>query len=197
MQSSAAQDLAYIREIMDESRSFANVAGDYYILWGVATGAALLGNFAFALGWLPLPPFYIWAICIAAGWAGTALLARRDRARNLVSHPSGRLIMLAWVGVGIAMSIALFAGSWNGSIRPLAIPGFAAAFIGLGVGLNGAIARIDWLRNLAFIWWAAALPMLLWPGNYTLVVFAVLVIALYVVPGIKLNAMARRLRGAA
>lgn len=32
MQSSTEQDLAYIREIMDESRSFANIAGDYYIL---------------------------------------------------------------------------------------------------------------------------------------------------------------------
>lgn len=196
MSSSAAQDLAYIREIMDESRSFANVAGNYYILWGVVTGVALLGNFAFALGWFPLAPFFTWAICIASGWVGTAILARRDRARELVIHPSGRLITVAWVAVGIAMSIALFAGSWNGSIRPIAIPGFAAVFIGIGVGMNGAIARIDWLRNLAFVWWIAALPMLLWPGNYTLVVFAVLVIALYVVPGLKLNAMARRLRAA-
>ncbi len=197
MTSKAEQDLSYIREIIDESRSFASFAGDYYILWGVVAGVALLGNFAFAVGSLPWPPFYIWAICVAVGWAGTALLARRDRARDLAIHPSGRLIMLSWVGVGIAMAIALFAGSWSGSIRPPAIPGLAAVFIGLGMGLNGVLARIGWLRNLAVVWWLAALPMLLRPGGYTLLVFAVLVIALHVLPGIALNAMARRARGAA
>jgi hypothetical protein len=39
-ESQAQQDLAYIRQIMDESRSFATVGGNHFIIWGSVLSVA-------------------------------------------------------------------------------------------------------------------------------------------------------------
>lgn len=117
---------------------------------------------------------------------------RRHAARTTVSHPSARLISMLWIAVGIAMTIAFFAGTWSGAVRPVSIPGLASVLIGVSAFMNGALARLLRLRNLAFVWWAGAGLMLYWPGLHVFAIFGMMMFALYVIPGFALNAIARR-----
>ena len=43
-ESKAAEDLAFIRKIMDESSSFAEAGGDQFVVWGAVTGLGMLGS---------------------------------------------------------------------------------------------------------------------------------------------------------
>ena len=188
----AQQDLAFIRQIMDESRSFATIGGNHFIIWGSALALALFATWLAATGHAALSPMLIWLIAVGGGWLGTGDLIARQRRFASVAHPSGRMIRGAWMALGIAMTLTFFLGTWNGTIALAAIPGLSAAFTGVGIYVNGLLARIGWLRNLAVVWWLSAAAMLQWPGNYTYALLAVLMVALYVVPGIVLNRMATR-----
>lgn len=192
MNSKAQQDLAYIREIMDESRSFATVGGNHFIIWGSVLSLALLGTWLRSRGVAWIEPLPLWLACVGGGWLLTFLSIRRRGELALAVHPSARQIRGAWIALGFAMTLTFFLGTLSGSIALAAIPGLSAAFTGVGIYINGMLARIGWLRNLAFAWWACGAAMLLWTGNHTLVLLAVLMIALYVVPGVALNRMAAR-----
>lgn len=188
----AQRDLAFIRQIMDESRSFATIGGNHFIIWGTVIALALLGTWLRTLGYATPPPLWIWLACVALGWVLTAVLIVRLRRFAAVVHPSGRAIGAAWTALGIAMTLSFFLGTGSDSIGLAAIPGLSAAFFGAGIYINGVLARIGWLRNLALLWWASAALMLYHPGRYSFALLAVLMLALYVVPGIALNCMARR-----
>lgn len=190
--SQAAQDLAYIRQIMDESRTFATIGGNHFIIWGSVLALALFGTWLVATGHAALRPDRLWLSCIGLGWLLTFLLRRKQMRLALSAHPSARLIGGSWLALGFAMTLSFFLGTWSGSISITAIPGLAAAFTGVGVYVNGMLARIDWLRNLALVWWASAATMLIWTGADSYAAMAALMIALYVIPGFVLNRMARR-----
>jgi hypothetical protein len=64
--------------------------------------------------------------------------------------------------------------------------------LGTGIYLTGTLARINWLRNLAFVWWLASIALMLVHGAIVFLAYALLLFALYVLPGIKLSQMARR-----
>lgn len=192
MNSKAAQDLAFIREIMDESRSFATVGGNHFIIWGGVLAIALFGTWLLSQGVRGLQALPLWLGCVALGWLLTAVLARRTRTRALTIHHSAGQIRGAWIALGIAMTLTFFLGTLRGSIALAAIPGLSAAFTGTGIYINGVLARISWLRNLALIWWICAAAMLWWTGSHNYLLLALLMLALYVAPGIALNRMAAR-----
>ncbi len=192
MTTKAQQDLAFIREIMDESRSFATVGGNHFIVWGGVLSVALFATWLRTRGVALVSPAVVWLVCVATGWLLTAYVIRRQRAVALAVHPSASQIRSAWVALGIAMTLTFFLGTMSGSIALAAIPGLSAAFTGVGIHTNGMLARIGWLKNLAYAWWACGAAMLYWPGNYNYALLAVLMLALYVVPGFLLNGMAAR-----
>ncbi|MDW8257817.1 MAG: hypothetical protein RML32_00065, partial [Gammaproteobacteria bacterium] len=53
MTQDAAADLAYIRKIMEESRSFADVGGFSFVWWGSLVGLAALGTWFVLTGRFP------------------------------------------------------------------------------------------------------------------------------------------------
>jgi hypothetical protein len=191
-ESQAQQDLAYIRQIMDESRSFATVGGNHFIIWGSVLALALAGTWLVASGAWSASMSLLWLVCISAGWLLTAWLRWHQSRRALATHPSGINIAKSWMALGFAMTLSFFLGTWSGSLSVAAIPGMAAAFTGVGIYLNGLLARIPWLKNLAWVWWASAALMLIWRSNSVYALMAVLMLLLYVIPGVLLNRMAAR-----
>ena len=193
-ESKAAEDLAFIRKIMDESSSFAEVGGDQFVVWGAVTGLGMLGTWAIASRYLPGTGTTIWILWVAALAAGFLLSnwRRRRQQRRPVSNSVNRQIGAVWFAVGMPMLLLFFVGQSYELLRPQAIPATAAALLGTGIYLTGTLARISWLRNLAFVWWLASIALMLVHGATVFLVYALLVFALYVLPGIKLSQMARR-----
>lgn len=193
-ESKAAEDLAFIRKIMDESSSFAEVGGDQFIAWGSVTGLAMLVTWGIAARYLPGTGTTIWAlwfVALAVGFLLSYWRSRQQR-RRPVSNSTNRQIGAVWFAVGMPMLLLFFVGQSYELLRPQAIPATAAALLGTGVYLTGTLARIGWLRNLAFVWWVASIGLMLVHGATVFLVYGLLVLALYVLPGIKLSQMARR-----
>ncbi len=193
-QQNAADDLAYIRQIMDESRAFAEVGGDSFILWGSVTSIGMFATWAIATKLLPLSTgmiWPVWAMVTAIGFIADAVIIRRRR-RQLAKHPSQAHIGGVWAALGISMLLLFFPGQYFGVIKPLAIPSIAASMLAVGVFMTGQLARITWLRNLSAAWWLASATMLAWPGVHTFLWYGLLLLALYVVPGFALNRMIKQ-----
>jgi hypothetical protein len=131
-------------------------------------------------------------LALAAGLALSAWRHRQRRQATAVRNQVNRQIGAVWFAVGMPMLLLFFVGQSYEVLRPQAIPATAAALLGTGIYLTGTLAKINWLRNLAFVWWLASIALMLVRGATVFLVYAVLVFALYVLPGIKLYRMARR-----
>lgn len=193
-ESKAAEDLAFIRQIMDESSAFAAAGGDQFVVWGAVTGLGMLGTWAIASRLLPGTGgtiWTLWVITLAIGFLLSYWRSRQQR-RGPVSHGVNRQIGAVWFAVGMPMLLLFFVGQSYDLVRPQAIPATAAALLGTGIYLTGTLARIGWLRNLAFAWWVASIALMVVRGAAVFLVYALLIFALYVLPGFKLNQMARR-----
>ncbi len=189
-----AEDLAFIRRIMDESRSFAEVGGMHFVNWGSVTGFGMFATWGIAAGHLPGNGRVIWGLWVAALAAGFALAylqGRKERSAP-VRHAVNRQIGAVWFAATMPMLLLFFVGQSFELIPPRAIPSIAAALLGTGIYLTGTLAKIGWLRNLAFAWWVASIGLMLVRGASVFLMYGLLIFALYVVPGFKLNQMAKR-----
>ncbi len=185
MVSDPIADLAHIRRLMDETRQSVHLSGSYFIIWGLAGGLGLFGTWASLTGLISLSPLAIWAVLMAAGSLANVVLVARE-ARKPVGMAAGKLIGAVWMSMGITTAIIIFIGVGSGSLAGQHAPALASAAVGGAVFLTGTLAGLQWLRNLAFGWWAGAAVMLIWPGFYVLLLLGAMLLLFYLVPGVIL-----------
>jgi hypothetical protein len=196
-QQQAAADLAYIRSILAESRAFAESCGPYFVIWGALTSLGMFGTWAIATRLIAVPGAWIWGLWVAVVIAGiglSSLLEKRSAAAP-VQHVVNRQIGHVWFAIGMANMLLFFAGQYFGIISATAIPSIAAVLLGVGVYLTGVFAKLNWMRNLCVAWWLAALLLMIWPGRTAFLIYAILCVAFFVAPGIKLQRLAQAARG--
>lgn len=185
---SAREDLAYLRQLIEDTRQATYVSGQYFIVWGVAVGLGLVATWLGLRGELPISIFLAWIICMAAGGLGTFLLVRAECNLPVQTHAS-RVIGKVWMTMGISMMVLFFAGAATGRIDGHLMLPLSCLLIAGPFYVTGLLARLYWMQFLAFAWWLGAAVMLLWPGMYNLLLMGLLLFALYVVPGIILVRM--------
>lgn len=187
----ARADLAYIRRLLEDTRHVTCVSGGYFVVWGTVTLLGLFLTWGWLAGRWTLSPFVAWTACLLLGAAGTFFLVRRER-REPARGLGGTLIGAVWLSMSIAMLIILFIGVGSGSLEGRHMSALASTLVGGAVYMTGTLAGMAWLRNLAFAWWAGAAVMFWWPGVYVLPLMGVMVLALYVVPGLLLIRLRRQ-----
>jgi hypothetical protein len=190
-------DLAYIRQVMEQTRQFTLVSGDYFIVWGVLISLGLICSSLVIVTSIGLPIIGLWITLIALGWVLSLWLGYRKARYEPVTSYAVRLISSLWVVCGIAMTTAFLLGPWAGAVPYISIGGLSALFIGIGIFMTGILNGMNWFRNLAIGWWIGALVMFVWHGFATLWISAGLLIVLMVIPGIILNQQARSIRKSA
>lgn len=187
-----AEDLAYIRHIMEETRRAVAMRGDAFILWGIITLIGLLGNYFFSLyrvpGWC-WPA--LWGVLVVTGWTFMFLLIRRERSAR-VSMPAGRMLGAIWGSFTIALFVIFFAGIPLGAVSPLSVGGIIASVIGIAIFVTGVLIGTPWVRNLAIGWWLGAIAQFYWHDATQLLIMAILELLFFVIPGFILNAQVRR-----
>lgn len=181
----ARADLAYIRRLMEDTRQATYVSGGYFIVWGIVIGAGLLMTWLQLTGRMPVMPMLSWSACLAVGGIGTFFLVREEQ-RQPVETPAGRLIGMVWGSVGISMLIIFFVGTGTGALSGSLMPPLSSTFVGTAVFLTGMLAGLNWVRNLAFGWWLGAAAMFAWPGLHVLLLMGLMLLVLYVIPGVIL-----------
>jgi len=195
MSTDAKNELAYIRELMLDTRRAASLSGGYFIVWGLAVGLALFATWVQLKGLLPYSPMITWSACFGVGILGNLYFMRQD-ARQPVQLPAGRLIGMVWLALGITQLIFFYAGM-AGILSGEPLPAVFAGLIAIGLFLTGVLTGLPWLRNTAFGWWLGSLVMFVWPGDHVLLIMGALLLFLYVLPGIVLVRMKREQRVAA
>lgn len=186
-------DLAYIRQVMEQTRRFTQVSGDHLIAWGLLIGLGLVCDAAVKLG-APLPLTGIWIGLIAVGWAYSFWQGRRAARRQAVAGYAARLVSQLWIACGVAMTTAFLVGGWTGAVAGESTPGLSALFIGIGVLMTGSLSGLNWFRNLALGWWGGAVILFIWHGDTALWILAALFVLLLAVPGLVLNRQAHATR---
>ncbi|MGH8274555.1 MAG: hypothetical protein ACRES9_09970 [Gammaproteobacteria bacterium] len=190
---SAAEDLAYIRRIMEDTRRTVALRGDGFIVWGLVVLLGLLGNYIFNRiappGWAWIA---LWGGLTVAGWSFTWWQVRRSTREARASMPGGRLLGAVWIAFSIAIIVILFVGIPLGAVNPAAVGGITTAMVGMGVFLTGVLMGTRWVRNLAFGWWAGAVAAFVWHGEAQLLIVAIVIMLFYIVPGFILNILARK-----
>ncbi len=191
--SSAVENLAYIRRVMEDTRRAITMRGDSFILWGIVVLAGLIGTYVFDRiqppdwAWIPL-----WGGLMLIGWAATAVLVRREKQRRRSSTFAGRMMGALWGACGIAIVIVVFVGVPLGVIPGGAIAPVIWTLVGVGVFMTGTLMGMRWVRNLAFGWWAGAVAGFFWQSEVQFLISAIVIILFYIVPGFVLNAQARK-----
>ena len=191
MNREAQADLAYIRRLMVDTRRAACLSGGYFIVWGIVVGAALFATWLQLTGTLAYKPFITWTLCFVVGSLGTLYLVRQEM-KEPVKSPGGRLIGTVWTSLGVTQLVLFFAGLGSQALPGEHMPALFSTLVGSGVFLTGVLAGLNWMRNLAFAWWAGAVVMFFWPGLHVLLLMGLMLVVLYVVPGLVLVRMKSR-----
>jgi hypothetical protein len=184
-QHDAAQDLAYIRQVMEQSRRYTAAQGIFFVIWGVAVSFALLLTWLQILGHISGNNLLIWGVVMVAAWGLTIYCAwQQDRSSATPYH--AQLIGMNWTAVGVAMGLAFFVGVPTATLSLQAIPGLSALFVGVGILNTGHLSSIRWLAVVGVVWLLCGALMLAWPGVHNILATAVLLFAGQIVPGLIL-----------
>lgn len=186
----AHQDLAFIREAIEEGQVYAACCGPDLLVWGVAVTIGHLGTYAFVRGWSTLSPNLLWAACIGLPW----LYSLRGLASRLVAGRSTYLpgpavvtLRMLWLGCGIFLTTLWLAAIWSGEVRFGWFNAVAAGTLGIAVFVTAWLANLPWLRWVAISWWAGELVLYaLRQRPEALLVAAALMLLLLAGPGLVL-----------
>ena len=188
-------DLAVVRQLMEERAAGVHESGTHYVLWGLVIAAGLVLTYG-ALGRAEPAIPWIWGTCLAVGWIAAWWLGARDAAEAPVVSLVSRTRTGIWVGCGVGMSILGLLGYYTGAVRPGGLPGVIAVVMGVGYFASSFAYRSRAMRVLGGAWWLSAVGLFLWPGPHALLVLAGLLVAFQVVPGVVFYRRARALRAA-
>lgn len=196
----ARDDLALIREAIEEGRGYATRCGPDMLVWGLAVALGYLGTYGVLSGWPAGSSRWIWAACIGLPWLyslrGLGRRLIRDRAPRRGSPMVTSLRML-WLGCGIFLTTLGIAAMWSGDIRFGWFPAVVAGVMGVAVFGTAWLAGLPWLRWVAIAWWVGELAVFgLRHRPEALLVSAALMLALLAGPGLALVMRRQRLTAA-
>lgn len=191
-QTQARQDLAAIRQLMEDGQRVVNTAGPHFVAWGLLTSAALAATWVLGGRGETRLITWAWAAAVTLGWLASLALTVAEGRRERVRSATSRILGGTWTGTGVTMMLLGFGAPAGAGLAPEAITGVLAAVLGGGFFATGLLVGSRWMRAAAVAWWAGALVMLLWPGRHGLLVTAALVLLLQTLPGLWLMLRARR-----
>jgi len=192
-QHDAAADLAYIREVMQQTRRYTAAKGIYFVLWGTLVSLALIATWFQIHRLIGGSNLALWLTLMVTGWVATVWLARRDAQQGAAPYHA-RLIGMNWTAVGLAMMGFYFIGVPAQTIPFQAVPGLSALLVGIGVFNTGFLADLRWLVGVALLWFVSGALMLAYPGPHTLWAMVLLLVVGEIAPGLVLMRQERARR---
>jgi len=144
------------------------------VLVGLGLTVFLHGQALYNLIWV------VWACIFVVGFFFGYRLAKRIPRMTGITSFAGKLIGMVWLGITISLALAMFI-VWYSGYTPY-LESFIALLVGLGFFVESFVSWKEFLIA-AILYWIAALVDGFFP-DVTNLVFAFLVFATMVVPGI-------------
>ena len=182
----AQQEIAFIKKVMQDSRKVVYADGKEFIYWGIIVVICLLFTYFSVYFKAERYIFYFWLILMALGFIGNSLFFGKRYKKSKVRSLAGNLLGLIWGANGAAMLIVGFIGGFSGAINGVFISPLMCIFLGVSYLLSGYIYGKKWVSYLTAFWWAGAIAMFFFPGLYTVLLMAGMMVVLQIIPGIIL-----------
>jgi len=154
------EDIAFIRQVIEEGRHYAAGRSQDMMVWGIAVAVGHLNTYAFIRGWSSLQPGWLWLVCITLPW----LYSLRRPLRRLVGDwrpaavsPAVRALRMLWLGCGVFLTILAVASAWTGEIRQGWFDAVVAGVLGAAMFATSSLTNLAWLRWVAVLWWVGEL----------------------------------------
>jgi hypothetical protein len=183
----AAEELNFIKNIINESRSSFALNGKPYIFWGILVVVGLLLEFLrkfydWDFGYM----FFVWIFLVAIGWIYAFSENRKHRSEFKAKALGKKILGSVWLACGISMTIFGFLGTLSGAIKGIYVSPVVSMILAIAYYVTGVIYDYKWQRNLSFGWWLGAIFLFFFPSQYTNLIMAFMMIGLQIIPGIIL-----------
>lgn len=182
----ALEELKFIKKVIDESKRTIIDNGMGYIVWGILIVIGLLSTYLSIVNKSYFAYGYNWFIVIGIGWLYSFFEVRREKKVLPVVTFSARIVGAVWFATGIVMTILGFVPTLTGAIHGVYVSPLMAVILGIPFYLTGVLYGIRFIKYLSIGWWAGGIVMFIYPGMYSLVLMAGMIIFFQVFPGIFL-----------
>jgi hypothetical protein len=190
MSTDLQQEILRLRTLAEAGQRAADAGAAFFVLWGVLAAAGAVATHL-VLEWrVAIPLGIVWGVVLAPAWFLAGWLAIRQRRRAVMRTVSDRFLASLWLGCAVAITATASAAAGD-ILAGRAVAGVTALMLGAGYCATSAVVG-RWLVFIAASWWLGGLVLLLAPRLPTLLVFAGLLIALQIVPGVVLIVRSRR-----
>ena len=195
----AQEELAFIRKVMEDSRTSLVDDGKPKLVWGAIVALGMLYTYLQAIADSDLYVMWVWLAISAFGW-GYIFWVEKQRDKTLRARTqTGKIIGAIWGACGFStgLIVALAFGTRYFNIdmimHPIALCPITAIIIGIAYFLDGSLRLVPWVRNLAYAWWLGAIVMFFWPTIHVLLIYAIMIIAFQFIPGIVLYRRSKKI----
>ncbi len=182
----AQQELAFIKNVMTDSRKILIDDGKGTIFWGLLISFGLLITyFLVTQGWETSLSWF-WPALIGFGWIYTIVTEIRHKRKRRAITFAGKIVGAVWIAFGISATILGFVGTVSGAYHGVFISPLIAVLLGTGYLVSGLLYGKAWVSYLSIAWWGGAIVMFFMQNLETLLIMIGMMILFQVIPGIIL-----------
>jgi len=181
----AVEELAFIKNIIKDSRNSFALNGKPYIFWGILIVVGLFLQYSSDILDFRYM-FFVWLLLIGIGWAYAYFESRKHKQKSKTTSLAGKILGSVWLACGISMTIIGFLGTISGAIKGVYVSPVLSLVLAIAYFITGVLYDYKWQRNLSFGWWLGAIFMFFFPGKYSTLIMAFMMIVLQIIPGIIL-----------
>jgi uncharacterized protein YbdZ (MbtH family) len=188
----AAQEISFIKSVIERNRKAGTPDGIQFIIWGIIVFMGMLGNYFLIKSENYSYLLWMWIVLIAAGWTITMIISHKQEKKKGATNWAERIYVNMWLSAGITMSIIGFIAPFTKVLSPMAICPVIAMIMGTAHFISGTINDFKWQQWVGVLWWIGGIVLFLWVAHENFLLFGLLMILLQVIPGIKLNSYRKR-----
>lgn len=175
------QDLAFVREVVENSRRALRVDALPLVVWAALTLCGVILVYLFE----SLDSIWLWLGLIGLAWAFTGWrIVQTSTQAKLFSQ---RALACLWFGLLTAMTLIGFVGAFSGQLPTTTITPIVAALFGVGYLASAALMDRRWLAGMAIVWWLGAAALFFLPAHLRLAGFGLMMGLLLLAPALVLH----------
>jgi len=182
----AQEDLAFIKRVMADSQRILIDNGKVFIVLSLIALTGILIKIIKDLLGYTFDNLYIWIPIIVIGWVFAVLFKKRTYARSGGTSYTSRAMDGVWAAFGISACILGIIGYISSGIQGMFVAPVLTVLFGCGQYMSGVVSNRRWISWMAYGWWAAAIFMFFWPGEYAVLILGLLLILFQLIPGLVL-----------
>jgi hypothetical protein len=180
------EDIAFIRQTLEEGRSYARHRSPDFAVWGALVTLGYLGVYALSIGLWSLDPSLIWWPLVVIGWLFSARGLWSRRKCEAKPGPAARSLGALWLGFGITLVLFGLLQTFMGAHFEW-MDVIVCALLAVCFFASSTIIGVGWLRFVAIGWWGAGfVTFLLKDTPEVLLAGAVFMFLLLCLPGLIL-----------